>query len=65
MTTEATTRRNQICPDCKGNGYHKVSWEAEEVVQQCKTCNSQGEITQKEFDNYWNGSKVHGSPTSY
>ena len=35
-----------ICPDCKGNGYVKAVIEEgrENIVIQCKTCDSEGEI---------------------
>ena len=32
------------CPACKGNGYIRLTFETEEATQECKTCNSQGEI---------------------
>ena len=33
-----------ICSNCKGNGYIRLRFEAEESIHQCKVCNSQGEI---------------------
>ena len=36
-----------ICPRCHGNGYIKVKESIEkpvEIIQQCPSCNSQGEI---------------------
>jgi len=35
-----------ICPDCKGNGYIKLTLEEgrEHVVAQCPECDSEGEI---------------------
>ena len=35
-----------ICPNCKGNGYLKLTLEEgrEHVVAQCQTCESEGEI---------------------
>ena len=40
-----------ICPDCKGNGFIRVPYEAakEEVHAQCKTCSSQGELDPDEL----------------
>lgn len=35
----------EICPSCKGNGYHRISWEGDESVMQCETCKSNGEVT--------------------
>ncbi len=63
MTANYTTQANPICPGCHGNGYLRFRFEAEEATQNCQTCNSQGEITQKELNSYWNGSQVHGRPT--
>jgi len=37
-----------ICPRCHGNGYIKVRESIEnpvEIIQQCPSCDSQGEIT--------------------
>jgi len=37
-----------ICPRCHGNGYIKVKESIEnpvEIIQQCPSCDSQGEIT--------------------
>ena len=31
-----------ICSKCKGNGYVRLSFEAEQVIEQCKVCHSQG-----------------------
>ena len=33
-----------ICSQCKGNGYVKVRFESEQAIEQCKVCDSQGEI---------------------
>jgi len=35
-----------ICSKCKGNGYVRLSFEAEQVIEQCKICHSQGEINE-------------------
>mgnify|MGYP003123677265 FL=1 len=43
-----------ICQNCKGNGYIRLSWETEESIEQCKVCNSQGEIKDDEhFRQAW------------
>ena len=42
-----TTQPTQICPDCHGNGYIKLKFEAEEVIEQCGTCDSQGEVVEE------------------
>ena len=33
-----------ICSHCKGNGYIRLAFEAEESIEQCKVCHSQGEL---------------------
>ena len=48
--------KNKICPRCKGNGFFKVKESVErkvDVVVQCQLCNSEGEVHDKEFDNYF------------
>lgn len=44
-------KQTVICPDCKGNGFIRVPYEAakEEVHAQCKTCSSQGELDPDEL----------------
>ena len=47
---------NKICPRCKGNGFFKVKESIEkkvDVVVQCPMCNSEGEVHDKEFDEYF------------
>ena len=47
---------NKICPRCKGNGFFKVKESIErkvDVVVQCPLCNSEGEVHDKEFDEYF------------
>ena len=39
-----TTQQTQRWPDCHGNGYVRLKFEAEESIGQCQTCDSQGEI---------------------
>ena len=46
----------KICPRCKGNGFFKVKESVErkvDVVVQCPMCNSEGEVHDKEFDEYF------------
>ena len=35
-----------ICHNCKGNGFLRIRFEAEEDFTQCKVCNSSGEIAE-------------------
>lgn len=57
-----------ICQNCKGNGYIRVSWEAEKSIEQCKVCNSQGEVKDDEYffqsweDGEGNPCLYHGPP---
>ena len=47
---------SKICPRCKGNGFFKVKESIERkvvVVVQCPMCNSEGEVHDKEFDEYF------------
>ena len=47
---------NKICPRCQGNGFFKVKESVErkvDVVVQCPLCNSEGEVHDKEFDEYF------------
>tara|TARA_Y100000114_G_scaffold54217_1_gene49547 strand:- start:52 stop:297 length:246 start_codon:yes stop_codon:yes gene_type:complete len=37
-----------ICFNCKGNGYLKLTWEGERSIEQCKVCNSSGEVKDDE-----------------
>jgi len=46
-----------ICHACKGNGYVKLNWEATQSVEQCKVCDSQGELKE---DNYYRQSWTEG-----
>jgi len=51
-----------ICPKCKGNGFIRTHWEAEEVILQCETCESLGELSPtKHYGQSWiegNGNKT-------
>ena len=38
-----------ICHECKGNGFHKLRFEAEQSIEQCKVCNSQGELDETQY----------------
>ena len=50
-----------ICHACKGNGYVKLNWEATQSVEQCKVCDSQGELDE---DNYYHQSWTEGAQDS-
>ena len=48
--------KNKICPRCQGNGFFKVKESVNnqvDVVVQCPLCNSEGEVHDKEFDDYF------------
>ena len=47
--------QNKICPKCKGNGFLKDSIEEGNLpfVVDCNLCNSQGDVHDKEFDDYF------------
>ena len=43
-----------ICDHCKGNGYVRLSFEAEQVIEQCKVCHSQGHLIEnKHYRQTW------------
>ena len=43
-----------ICQNCKGNGYLRLKFEAEESIAQCKVCDSQGETKESlYYHQYW------------
>ena len=46
---------DKICPKCKGNGFVQCAIEEGRVpiVANCDLCNSQGEVHDKEFDDYF------------
>ena len=55
---------SSICPNCKGNGFNKLRFEAEEVIEQCNVCNSSGELDKdKHYRQSWDGAKVEGIVT--
>ena len=47
--------KDKICPKCKGNGFLQCTVEEGRVpiVEDCDLCNSQGEVHDKEFDEYF------------
>ena len=38
---------DMICSNCKGNGYVRLYWEANESIEQCSVCRSQGTLDEK------------------
>ena len=46
---------NKICPKCRGNDFIKALIEEGRVsvVTDCELCNSQGDVHDKEFDDYF------------
>ena len=49
----ANLKTKITCPNCKGNGYVRVPYHLakEEVIVQCGSCDSQGEVNEDEIDN--------------
>jgi transcription elongation factor Elf1 len=47
--------KDKICPKCRGNGFVQCAIEEGRVpiVANCNLCNSQGEVHDKEFDDYF------------
>ena len=47
--------KNKICPKCRGNGFVQCTIEEGRVsvVTDCDLCNSQGDVHDKEFDDYF------------
>ena len=47
--------KDKICPKCKGNGFLMFTVEEGRVpvVVNCDLCNSEGEVHDKEFDEYF------------
>jgi len=38
-----------ICFNCKGNGFLRLRFESEQAIEQCKVCNSSGEVKDDEY----------------
>ena len=53
------------CPNCKGNGYVRLSFEAETNIEQCKVCHSQGEINEDKYYHQTWTEGVDDSPVIY
>ena len=50
-----------ICTRCKGNGYIKVKFEAEESIDQCKVCHSSGKLDEKKhYRQSWDEESYNG-----
>jgi len=49
ITNVVPPRKKMICPNCKGNGFTRHVFEAEEHELQCKTCHSEGEVPADTF----------------
>ena len=54
-----------ICSHCKGNGYLRLSFEAEESIEQCKVCDSQGHLIENKYYNQTWTEGVNDSPVVY
>ena len=54
-----------ICHNCKGNGFLRLAFEAEESIEQCKVCHSQGELDEsKHYHQTWSGG-VSNEPDNF
>jgi len=42
-------KQTVICPNCKGNGFTRHTFEADTHTAQCKACSSQGEVPYDKF----------------
>lgn len=51
-----------ICYNCKGNGYVKIRFEAEQAIEQCKVCRSQGILIENK---YYNQTWTEGKAVTY
>ena len=63
-----TRKHSAICTDCNGNGYTQFHLEEgrEQVVLQCETCDSEGEIYIDEseiVESYINVNNTEDEPT--
>ena len=54
-----------ICSHCKGNGFIKIRFEAEQSVHQCKVCHSQGELDEDKYYSQTWTEGVNDSPVGY
>lgn len=54
-----------ICRHCKGNGYIRVTFEAEKNILQCKKCESQGTIKDEDWTHYGQTWKEPNGSTAY
>tara|TARA_R110002020_G_scaffold51472_3_gene145731 strand:+ start:260 stop:502 length:243 start_codon:yes stop_codon:yes gene_type:complete len=54
-----------ICPNCKGNGFTRHTFEGEKSTLQCKACDSQGEIPDDKFvSQTYSGTDWLGKPST-
>ena len=54
-----------ICDHCKGNGYVRLSFEAEEIIEQCKVCHSQGHLIENKHYRQTGSDGVSDEITSF
>ena len=54
------TNPKKICPNCFGNGFVRVKKSIDRIddVIQCVVCNSEGEVHDKEYDEYFEKYKI-------
>ena len=54
-----------ICSHCKGNGFIKIRFEAEEAIEQCTVCHSQGHLIENKYYNQTWTEGADDSPVIY
>ena len=47
--TNVTPQEKMICPNCKGNGFTRHTFEAEKSELPCQACHSEGEVPVDKF----------------
>ena len=47
--TNVLSKEKMICPNCKGNGFTRHTFEADTHIAQCKACHSEGEVPADKF----------------
>jgi DnaJ-class molecular chaperone len=57
---------DMICSNCKGNGYVRLYWEANESIEQCSVCKSQGTLDEKKhYHQTWSDGVTNETTSFY